>query len=273
MKSKWFFSLLVLIEILPLTTQAITFPQIAMGGGYRSRIMASNKTNVQWCGCYIYGHPTLAPPNLCGSSIPTDWMPYIGRFCVPPNGEYALVVGDPSGPVKTDYLEIVGQRSQDLESSIAVAFFYEYVNTVTGEVIDSTGSRPAVSSRKFLFPVDRRAIPETQPQNDPNFIFDNVVDTGMAWVTASAATDFHITASLYEQYGTLVARKTVPYSGHLLQFFTEFFDVPLDPVGKWFIGSVLVESEQPLYLEVLRMTTRQDGRFLLTSTPPDSYVP
>jgi hypothetical protein len=74
--------------------------------------------------------------------------------------------------------------------------------------------------------------------------------------------------TLLNQDGTVLETRDFDFEGHLAKFFSEVFsDVPSQ-----FLGHVLVRSEYPIYLTVVRLETTPIG-FELTSTPPDVYVP
>jgi hypothetical protein len=242
---------LLLLPFFQATSQAITFAQLALGGGYEAVLIVTNKTGFGWIGTIFVsqgynqkwqGRWAINSQDLTGR----DGMPVF----IPPRGSVKLrFTGD--AVTRSGYLEL----DSDLDYSdldVAVSYFYEYRSA--GWLQDTVGSPESAWDDKFVFAVEKSLT----------------IDTGFAWCPSSrySSRPFQVTLTLRDQNGNIARQRTVTFNGHQAQFFTQIFtDLPA-----FFLGHLLLESEEYMHLEVLRLEQTAGG-FQLTSTPADDYVP
>ena len=237
--------------LFPITSQATTFAQLALGGGYETVLLITNKTIFYWRG-------TIWVSRAYNQKWEGTWavngQDHTGKesvkIDVAPRGLLKLrFTGD--GTTRAGYLEIDADSTYS-ELNVAVSYFYEFRKA--GELQDTIGSPESALGKKFVFAVEKT----------------DAIDTGFAWCPSSRynSTPFRIDLLLYDQNGSIPRLKTVTFTGHQAQFVTEVFtDLP-----STFVGYLVIESQNDLYLEVLRIEKTPTG-FQLTSTPADNYVP
>jgi len=241
----------VFMFLLPVASQAITFAQLALGGGYEAVLLITNKTNFAWSGSIWvsrgFSQGWDAPWAVNGEDL-------TGRdgttVTIPPKGLVKLrLTGD--SVTRAGYLEVKSDLSySDLD--IAVSYFYEY--RIAGVLKDTVGSPESPAGRRFVFAVER----------------SSAIDTGVAWCPFSRIdlTPFQINLTLYDQDGNIARQRSYDFIGHQAQFLTQLFtDLPSS-----FVGHLAIESLAYFYVEVLRLESTPTG-FQLTSTPADDHVP
>jgi hypothetical protein len=228
---------------------ALTFAQLALGGGYEAVLIITNRTsstrtgrvwirqgfNQRWEGRWA-----VNGRNFSGS----DFVPY----SLNPRASVKLrLTGD--SETRVGYLEIEADSGED---DIAVSYFYEF--RAGGFLRDSVGSPESALGRRFVFGVEKTST----------------VDTGFAWSPSShsGASGFPVELTLYTEGGSIRLQKAVTFTGHLAAFFSEVFT----EVSGNFRGSLEIESPVQLSVEVLRIEHTSSG-FQLTSTPAAVDVP
>ncbi len=224
---------------------SLTWPQLALGGGYECTILLSNKRDSAWT-----GHCNLAQGNnetWTGAwSLDGELRSGTGAFSIsiPPHSTVKLrLSGDAS--TQSGYLRLYADGNSTVYD-VASSYFYDYLKD--GRLQLCTGSAPATSGRVFWFPVER----------SPS------IDTGVAWAPGDVSGPFPLVVSLFDHAGTQAQQKTLTFAGHQARFFREIFDnVPCR-----FLGRMRIESEENIHLEVLRFEQTEAG-FQLTATPPD----
>jgi hypothetical protein len=246
------FLLLALLSAAPAAANAMSFAQLALGGGYEATIFVTNKTSFRWTGEL---RPYQGMNQRWGGTWSINGQPLTGasawQFALEARQTIKLTLaGD--AVTRSGYLDIEGTGSS-YDSSVAVAYFYGYY-APTGKLLDTVGSPESEFGKRFFFPAE----------------VTSTIDTGMAWcpVYRFSNTTFPIIISAYNENGQQVAQKTVTFSGHEAQFVSQVFP----SLPKPFRGQIYLEALEYFTLEVLRLEETVGG-FQLTSTPPDSYVP
>lgn len=243
---------LVLLFAAQTSTYAITFAQLALGGGYEAILFISNKSplpwkgeirpfqgqNLKWSGAWSINGQSFTGKD--GASFNLD-----GRATIK-----LTIRGDST--TRSGYLDLNGTGSSS-SYQVAISYFYAYYS-VSGELLDTVGSKESSASKKFYFPAE----------------VTSSIDTGIAWCPWLRFTNetFPIIVSAFDETGNLVAQRTVSFAGHQAQFIGQL----LSSLPKPFRGHIYLESLEYFTLEVLRLEQTASG-FQLTSTPPDDYVP
>lgn len=232
-----------------LPARALTFAQVALGGGYETTIILSNKKSVSWQGeinIYQGNYDSWSGTWKHNGTevIDADGFP----VTLDPKGTTKLVLTGDS-EVRSGYLEIDGLGASS-DGDVAVSYFYNFLQS--GKLAGTTGSPASESARKFLFAVEKTAA----------------VNTGFAWAPSLVTTPFQINLTLFTTKGEKLQQKSQTFKGHVAMFFDQLFDA----IPASFVGSVLVEADQEIYFTVLRLEVTGTG-FLLTSVPPDSSFP
>ena len=241
----------VFVLVFPIASHATRFAQLALGGGYESVLLISNKTSLAWSG-------TIWVRRGYNQTWEGRWamngQDFTGRegvkVAIPPKGMVKLrLTGDST--TRAGYLEVTSDFSySDLD--VAISYFYEV--RVGGSLQDTTGSPESAWGRRFFFAVER----------------SSAIDTGIAWCPSSPYTSgsFQINLTLYDQNGTIARQNSYMFIGHEAQFITQLFtDLPSS-----FAGHLEIDAHDYLYVEVLRLEKNPAG-FQLTSTPADNYGP
>jgi hypothetical protein len=261
MQKLWLVPLLFLSFVA--SAEARTWPQLALGGGYQSVILISNKKSSDWTGQFF---PKQGHEETWAGTWRVNGRDYTGQpsFSIALHG-YATVkvvlTADDALPVQTGYLFMWGTGGSSAYD-VSISYFYEYFQA--GKLTVSNGSIEGAPHTIFYFPVEYSPIK-----------VGTGVNTGIAWAPEITTTpkEFNITATLYltDKSGTggVYSSKTVPYSGHAAQFVTEMFP---ELNSTEFRGYLELRAEYNLFLEVLRIDSIDNG-FLLTSTPPDFITP
>lgn len=229
-----------------LDTYAITYPQLALGGGYECIVIISNKATESWDGEFrirtgagdVWNDPiTLNGVDVTGAeSAPIN---------LPSNGSKKFVFGGDS-EIRAGYLEIHADSPPEI-LNIAVSFFFNFHQG--SKLADSTGVSSAAWSSRFTLPVEKTAS----------------VDTGFAWAPSGlVVSPYDVSVVLYDAEGNLFQAKTLSLEGHLARFFSEIFD----DVPEGFVGRMTFQSQNGLYLTALRLELVDNG-FQLTSVPPE----
>jgi hypothetical protein len=237
--------------VFPNIAKAITFAQLALGGGYEATLFMTNKSAFKWDGeIRIYQGNTQKwayPWSVNGK----DWSGNAGfSTSIDPKATKKYILrGDST--TRSGYM-MINASGTSSTSDIAVAYFYNFY--ANGSLRDSVGSPPSAWDSKFMFTAE----------------VTSTVDTGMAWCYGSAytASPFGIRLTAFDENGNTVTSETFTYDGHAAKFITQY----LPKLPKPFTGMILLESQNYINLEILRLEMTADG-FQLTSTPPDDYVP
>jgi hypothetical protein len=231
-------------------SHAITFAQLALGGGYEAVILVTNKTNMDWQGkIWIsqgYNQQWQGPLFVNGQ----DFTGFDGATLLMDPHETIKIRITGGNTTRSGYLEI--DSDSNFVEYLAVSYFYEF--RVGGNLLDTTGSPESSHGTRFIVAVEKSSN----------------IDTGIAWCPSSrsSSSPFLIILTLYDKFGNVARTKPVTFNGHEAQFLSEIFpDLPSD-----FVGQLKVEPLADMYLEVLRVEYTSSG-FQLTSTPADSYIP
>jgi hypothetical protein len=242
---------LALMLVFPIASHATIFAQLALGGGYEAVLLISNKTNYAWTGTVWvmrgYNEEWEGQWAVNGQSFTgMGGVP----VALPPKGMVKLrLTGDST--TRAGYLEVsAGAGSRDV--GVAISYFYEV--RVKGVLQDTTGSPASAYGRRFFFAVER----------------SSAIDTGIAWCPSPPYISnlFPMNLTLYDQNGAVARQRSYMFMGHEAQFISQLFtDLPSS-----FVGHLEIDSQDYIYLEVLRMEMNPSG-FQLTSTPADNYSP
>lgn len=226
------------------TGPQLTWPQLALGGGYECTLLISNRSSSPWSGRISLkqgaGRPWSAAWHLNGKPGAADG---VSGLPVPPGGTVKLKLAG-GAEIRSGYLQIQGVESSTVED-LAVSYFYNYL--AGGRLLDSVGSPATGPGRFFSFPAEKT----------------ETVSTAFAYVASGAQTPFDILFRLYGQDGEELESKTVVYDGQAAIFYDQFFD----SVTNGHLGWIRVEAAQPVHFEVLRVELAGGG-FQLTSIPP-----
>jgi len=221
---------------------AVTYPQLALGGGYECILLVTNKLETTFDGSFalfkrnreLWDTPFLVngKPNEDASI----------QYTLAPLGSTKFLLQSDSD-LEIGYL--VGYGSgENSGTDVTVSFFYQFVQN--GVLIDSVGVSASYSSLGNFFPVEKSAQ----------------VNSGFAWGRELALDPFDITLTLYDSGGLAVQEKTIPFTGHMAKFITEVFD----DIPDGFIGHVRIVS--PINISVIALRYVQVGEgFQLTTTP------
>jgi hypothetical protein len=251
---------LVLILSFEVLAEARTWPQLALGGGYRAVILISNKKNTDWTGQFF---PKQGHEQVWAGTWRFNGQDYTGQssfnIAVPAYTTTKVVLtGDDAVPVQTGYLFMWGTGTSSAYD-VSIAYFYEYYQG--GQLMMSNGSIEGAPHTTFYVPLEYSTTAS------------GTVNTGIAWAPEISTTSpqFNIKATLYltDVSGTRSYTKTIPYSGHAALFITEIFP---EVAVTSFKGFLELQADNNVFLEVLRLDTTESG-FLLTSTPPDFTTP
>jgi len=245
------FLLISAVLFFPTITNAITFAQLALGGGYEATLFLTNKSAFKWDGeIKIYqgnNQKWSYPWSVNGK----DWSGNAGfSTTIDPKATKKYILrGDST--TRSGYMMITATGTGS-SSDVAVAYFYNFY--ANGSLRDSVGSPQSAWDSKFMFTAE----------------VSSAVDTGMAWCygSAYAVSPFSIRLTAFDEAGNTVTSETVTFDGHAAKFITQY----LPKLPKSFTGMILLESQNYISLEILRLELTADG-FQLTSTPPDDYVP
>lgn len=242
--------LLLAFVLLPSSAHAITYAQFAIGGGYESVILVSNKTGFPWNGrIYVMrdynqrwqGQWAINGQNFSGMDA--------ANFSLNPHasGKYRIT-GD--SVTRSGDLEIDGEVGFST-LDIAVSYFYEVRSN--GVLMDTVGDSPSAWGDGFALAVEKTAT----------------VNTGLAWCPSwrFSSNVFLLNLTLYDQDGNVARQKSVTFNGHAAQFIDQIFiDLPAS-----FRGYLRIDAQDYIYLTVLRMESTPTG-WQFTSTPADDYV-
>ncbi len=228
---------------------AKTFPQMVLGGGFEVVIIVANETSASWSGT-----ARLREGNDQNWSTPwaLDGIDQAGSsfsITLGPQGssKYSLSGSN----LNVGYLEIVGLPFFP-ESEIAVSLFFNF--SQEGRLVDSTGVGVAESATSLRVPVERSGT---------------AIRTGFAWAPVTVKSSFPVTLRLVDGNGFLIQQSVSSYQGHLARFFDEVFsNMPAQ-----FVGSVLIDSDEALFVTALRQElVAAPLDFQLTSVPPDPQL-
>lgn len=231
--------------VLPRSRVPIHYPQLAIGGEFTAVLLLSETAGAPWNGNIrlrqgndedwstpwsVNGEDRSGAPGLAVSLAANEAARFVFR-------------GD--GQAREGYLEIVpddGFSSLDLTGNL----FYQ-LRDPAGGLLDSTGTPSDLPGSLFALPVEHGAG----------------IETGFAISPYSASPPFEVRLTLLDQNGVQVGRRSVPFTGHLADFVSEYF-VGLE---EGFVGTLRIESDSGVYLAALRVESARQG-FQLTSVPP-----
>ena len=230
-----------------LSSSGITYSQLALGGGYECILLISNHSNTTWRGTVSLrqsddvawsAHWSLDGVNKSNSS---EFALELGPGC----SQKHVIGGD--AQVRAGYLRI--DATEGSPQSISVSMFYNFIQA--GGLMDSTATPSGSASRKYWVTVEKSTS----------------INTGFAWVgTGEANGSFKIHLALCNAAGQVIQYRTQLYEGHSSRFFAGP-DGIFQGVPDGFVGGVIVDSEQDIFLTVLRLESTAGG-FQLTSIPP-----
>jgi predicted choloylglycine hydrolase len=226
----------------------LTWPQLALGGGYECTMLISNNSDAAWS-----GRVSLKEGNDEQWSGPWRFNGQEGTgtggidLSIAAKGTIKVRLSGDS-TTRSGYLQMKGTDPSSVVD-LAVSYFYNYL--VGGKLVESVGSSAGDPGRTFSFAVEKTAG----------------ANTGFAWAPDSVTTPFPIVLTLYDANGNEMDKKTITYAGHEARFFDQVFN----SVPSGYLGRVKIDSEELIHLEVLRLDLTETG-FQLTSTPP-SRVP
>jgi parallel beta-helix repeat protein len=235
------------------TAGRIVYPQLALGGdpeAYECIVVVSNKTNFDWRGVL-----RAFRGNHDGWNV--DWEidgqtqknTALVSLEILPKGSAQIKISGTSTALP-GYLEIDAETGSS-DFDVALSFFYNLINTASGELLDSVGVPPGSLGDEFMLPVERSTS----------------VNTGLAWTAAAETDPFTVTLTLVDSAGQQVGSTEITYDGHLAKFFTEIFKGLPDR----FIGRLCIESEEPIYAIGMRLEYSKGG-FQLTGVPLDGFI-
>jgi hypothetical protein len=241
--------ILALLFLSP-TAVAATWAQFVLGEGYESVLMVSNKTAFPWQGTVkIFqgynaswaGRWYVNGTEYTGSDAYPVSLPAYGTVRLFFTGDSSLQVG---------YMDFESGSSYSL-IDVAYSFFYN-LRINDNDLSETVGGPESPHNKKMVFGVEKSAQ----------------VDTGYAIspLSRSGATSFPIVLTLYNSDGSIYDTRQVTFLGHHAIFVSQVFSLPAT-----FIGFLKVDSQQSIYLTVLRMEYNSTG-WQFTSIAPDNYV-
>lgn len=236
------------IELTPLRrfdVPLIVYPQLALGAGFEALVIASNSGLEPWNGVLRFvGFTGWSVNGL--QSEGSDAL----SISIPPRAtrKFEISAVDPERLTAT-WLEIEGDIDS-LPSNLATSFFYRLSSQ--GESFSSIGIPASDSATRLLIPVERS--------------LDSGVDTGFAirtrsdrLLTGEPLQEF--TIALLDRQGQQLQQRR----GLFLQ--PRFVSEAFDDLPEEFLGSVSIESPEPLFAVALRQQAAAEG-FQLTGVPP-----
>jgi hypothetical protein len=248
--------LIVAVFALPSICQAMTYAQIAVGGGYKLVILVANKTSFPWEGTFSLYQGNRNPwsgswaVNGVNHTGDKDFSVNINRYSTA-----RLEITSDSSDVQSGWLEYYGDGSPT--SGVAVSLFYQFY--VGGKLKMTVGGGDSEWGDTYYIPIERSAL----------------VNTGIAWAPDWNLSPFKIDFTLYqanESGGTVYGTKSLNYSGQTAKFIDSDDLFPSLKSLDSFRGFLKIESHEVIFLDVMRMDIIADG-FLYTSTPPDWITP
>jgi len=220
---------------------AIVYPQVALGGGYETVITVTNPTDEPWTGQLSFKRGADAEfPAVLKADGQT--IGATSQWTVGPRSTARYLV-TAEADATSGYLLITTQSGPP-ESEMVTAVFFRLRDSA-GTPMDLIGSYPAKPARKMIFPIDRSATS----------------DTGIAFLTPGNSVN-SILFTLKNASGLKVQDVRLARSGQVALMASELFN----QLPKTFLGSVTVESSEPLNLLVLRLEMSQGIQ--LTGTVP-----
>ncbi|RPJ59323.1 MAG: hypothetical protein EHM23_14455 [Acidobacteria bacterium] len=235
--------LLVMVSLIPgLASGAITYPQIAVGGGCETVLTITNPADRDWIGRlhFLVGNDQDFPITLHANGEAIDaGAPWTVRA---KSTVRYVITGDQQ--LRNGYLKIE-RTSGPEEWELATSLFYRLRDT-SGKTTDLVGTYAATASKRAVFPIDR------SPTSD----------TGIALLPSAGAFD-PITFSLIGTDGATIQEVERIPTGHEAIMAGQLFS----KLPTTFLGSVIVSSAQPIHLLVLRLEI-SGASIQLTGTAP-----
>lgn len=234
-------TLLAAVTSLP----AITFSQLALGGGYRCILLVTNRGTVPWEGTVRI---RKGNDEIWNTQWSLDGIDQTGNsgfdISLPARGTVKYILSSIDAVPRGGYLEIVAGGSHST-SDISVSFFYNLY--LEDQLIDSVSTPQSRLNQRFILPV------ETGPG----------LNTGVAWAPFLSSESFPMQAALFDAEGAIIDEIDLTFSGHQAQFVNELFD----NLPESFTGSLVVEAAEVFHLTAIRLELT-DGGIQLTGVSP-----
>lgn len=234
-------SLLGAVTSLP----AITYSQLALGGGYRCILLVSNRGDVPWEGMVRI---RKGDNEIWNTQWSLDGIDQTGNSGFPislsPRATRKYILSSIDAAARGGYLEIVAGGTHST-GDISVSFFYNFYSNE--RLIDSVGTAQSRLNKRFVLPVEA----------------GSGLDTGVAWSPFLDSDSFSIQATLFDNEGELVDERSLTFAGHQAQFVTEIFD----SLPESFVGSLVLEAPEVFHLTALRLELTDEG-IQLTGVSP-----
>jgi hypothetical protein len=236
-------ALLLAVALTPDSARgAITYPQIAVGGGYETVLTITNPSDQTWVGLLEFktGNHADFPITLKanGQDIPSS-----SEWTVPAKSTVRYVIaGDQA--LRNGFLTL-SRLSGPEEWELATSLFFR-ISDLFGRTTDLVGVQAVGASRDVIFPTDRSATS----------------DTGIALLAPAGALD-PITFTLVRSDGVTLEQveKTIP--GHTAMMASELFS----ELPATFFGAIKVGSTTPIHVLALRLEFGGDSVQLTGAVP------
>lgn len=235
----------------------ITYPQLALGGGYEAVLIVTNMTEIPWNGTGYLRHQNGAPwPGEWDADGVEQRAGSTFDISIPAQGTRQIILTGDS-ELRAGYLQLDADEG-GTNRGLALSFFYNLSSEES--LVDSVGVAPGIASRQHLFPVERA----------------RGINTGFAWAPAQLKVNgssalqngtppSEVELFLFNREGELIRSRLMPFEGHFARFFNELFE----GIPQEFVGKLMVEAAEPFHLTVLRLQQTRSGRIQLTSIPPN----
>lgn len=221
-------ALLALVCAMPAVAGDVHVPQFAAGGGYRTEILVSNTTTVEYFG-------ELAIAGRGADLLLDETVAFEkNRIRVPALGTRRFVLSSASAAVGS------GSLTVSPAEGIAVSTVYEGPG---GDV----GVPSATPAFHFWIPVTIEA---------------GKVYTGVAWVAVGSHRDHFTRLTLYDEDGSIVDDRTRRYRGHEARWVDELLGVPHT------FRRGLLEIETPYAYALIALRARAVGQDLVYTSIP-----
>jgi hypothetical protein len=181
---------------LPAGLNALIFPQVAAGGGYRSFLIINNPNAAAVTATAIFRNPNGQPLSLLiNGSAGTEL-----NFTLPARGSTQIALSDSGDPVKTGWVQVIAS------SAVGGALVYQLLDAQ--ELVSQASVLPSAASRRFNI-----LVPQLGGQTL----------TGLALVNMEQ-TEAIITLQFVGMDGSQIASGTVPLppGQQLSQFISQY---------------------------------------------------
>lgn len=169
---------------------AITYSQLALGGGYRCIVLVSNRSNVSWEGGVQIRKGNNETWNTQWSLDGIDQTGNSGfSIELPAHATAKYILSSIDAVPRGGYLEIAAGGSHST-SDISVSFFYNLY--LEDRLVDSVSTPQARLNQRFILPV------ETGPG----------LNTGVAWAPFLSSESFPMQAALFDAEASSRTQRT-----------------------------------------------------------------